>query len=113
MSTSHNKIPMFSKEDYDDWKIRMQAHMAALDDEMWAVITEGPLKIMKPNIAFAISNGDPQFLEKSRHEYTSEDKKKDNLDNVARDILYKTLDKAKTCSAKSKPAPQLKIFGKS
>ncbi|KZV58053.1 hypothetical protein F511_42690 [Dorcoceras hygrometricum] len=73
MSTSHNKIPMFSKEDYDNWKIRMQAHLAAQDDDMWYVITEGPLKIMKPNLAFAISNGEPQFLEKCRHEYTNED----------------------------------------
>ncbi|KZV38503.1 hypothetical protein F511_40259 [Dorcoceras hygrometricum] len=48
---------------------------------------------MKPNLAFSISNGKPQFLEKSRHEYTNEDKNKANLDNVARDILYKTLDK--------------------
>ncbi|KZV31422.1 hypothetical protein F511_07987 [Dorcoceras hygrometricum] len=79
MSTSHYKIPMFSKEDYVDWKIRMQAHLAALVDEMCAVITEGPLKIMKPNLAFATSNGEPQFLEKSRHEYTGEDKKKANL----------------------------------
>ncbi|KZV17517.1 hypothetical protein F511_39698 [Dorcoceras hygrometricum] len=58
---------------------------------------------MKPNLAFAISNGEPQFLEKSRHEYTNEDKKKANLENVARDILYKTLDKnmfikIKTCA---------------
>ncbi|KZV18447.1 hypothetical protein F511_10858 [Dorcoceras hygrometricum] len=69
MTTSHNKIPMFSKEYYDDWKIRMQAHLAAQDDDMWSVITEGPLKIMNPNLAFAISGGEPQFLEKSRHEY--------------------------------------------
>ncbi|KZV26282.1 hypothetical protein F511_38711 [Dorcoceras hygrometricum] len=48
---------------------------------------------MKPNLEFAISGGEPQFIEKSRHEYTNEDKKKVNLDNVARDILYKTLDK--------------------
>ncbi|KZV31856.1 protein EXPORTIN 1A [Dorcoceras hygrometricum] len=40
---------------------------------------------MKPNLAFAISNGEPQFLEKSRHEYTIEDKKKANLDNVVGD----------------------------
>ncbi|KZV49841.1 hypothetical protein F511_43246 [Dorcoceras hygrometricum] len=113
MSTSHNKIPLFSREDYDDWKIRMQAHLAALDDEMWVVLTEGPLKIMKPNLAFAISNGEPQFLEKARHEYTSEDKKKENLDNVARDILYKTLDKDKNMFSKSKPAPLPKTSGKS
>ncbi|KZV29017.1 hypothetical protein F511_43999 [Dorcoceras hygrometricum] len=58
---------------------------------------------MKPRLAFAISNGEPQYLEKSRHEYTNEDKKKAILDNVARDILYKTLDKnmfskIKTCA---------------
>ncbi|XP_073271471.1 uncharacterized protein [Primulina huaijiensis] len=33
------------------------------------------------------------MLEKPRYEWTSEDKKKANLDNVAKDILYKTLDK--------------------
>ncbi|KZV30017.1 hypothetical protein F511_24800 [Dorcoceras hygrometricum] len=26
---------MFSKEEYDVWKIRMQAHLAAQDDDMW------------------------------------------------------------------------------
>ncbi|KZV22894.1 hypothetical protein F511_38936 [Dorcoceras hygrometricum] len=87
MSTSHNKIPMFSKEDYDDWKIRTQAHLAAKDDDMWSVITDGPMKIMKINIAFATSDGAPEYVEKTRHEYTNEDKKKTNLDNVARDIL--------------------------
>ncbi|KZV32163.1 hypothetical protein F511_24157 [Dorcoceras hygrometricum] len=58
---------------------------------------------MKPNLAFSISNGEPPYLEKSRHEYSNEDKKKANLDNVARDIIYKTLDKnifskIKTCA---------------
>ncbi|KZV45913.1 hypothetical protein F511_27697 [Dorcoceras hygrometricum] len=102
MSTSQNKIPLFSREDYDDCEIRMQAHLAAMDDEMWTVITEAPLKIMKPNLAFAVSNGEPQFLEKARHEYTNDDKKKANLDNVARDILYKTLDKDKNMFSKIK-----------
>ncbi|KZT75483.1 hypothetical protein F511_47495 [Dorcoceras hygrometricum] len=95
MSTSQNKIPLFSRDEYDDWKIRMQAHLAAMDDEMWNVITDRPLKIMKPNLAFSVSNGEAQFLQKARHEYTNDDKKKANLDNVARDILYKTLDKDK------------------
>ncbi|KZV29982.1 hypothetical protein F511_19744 [Dorcoceras hygrometricum] len=62
MSTSQNKIPLFSRDEYDDWKIRMQAHLAAMDDEMWNVITDGPLKIMKPNLAFSVSNGEAQFL---------------------------------------------------
>lgn len=84
---------MFSKEDFDDWKIRMKAHLAALDDDMWFVISDGPIKIMKINTAAAISEGASQMTEKPRYEWTSEDKKKANLDNVAKDILYKTLDK--------------------
>ncbi|KZV42377.1 hypothetical protein F511_40661 [Dorcoceras hygrometricum] len=90
-------------EEYDVWKIRMQAHLAAQNDDMWEVITNGPLKIMKANPAFAITGGAPEWIEKSRAEYTTEDKKKANLDNVAKDILYKTLDKdmfsyIKTCA---------------
>ncbi|XP_073019403.1 uncharacterized protein [Primulina eburnea] len=100
---SFNKIPMFSKEDYDDWKIRMQAHLAAQDDDMWFVITDGPMKIMKANTAVGVTEGAPQMIEKHRSEWTAEDKKKANLDNVAKDILYKTLDKnmfakIKTCT---------------
>ncbi|KZV38544.1 hypothetical protein F511_20258 [Dorcoceras hygrometricum] len=80
-------------EEYHDWKIRMQAHLAAQDDDMWFVITDGPMKIMKANNAIAITEGAPQWVEKRRFEYTTEDKKKSNLDNVAKDIIYKTLDK--------------------
>ncbi|KZV23484.1 hypothetical protein F511_16840 [Dorcoceras hygrometricum] len=63
---------------------------------------------MKPNLAFAVSNGEPQFLEKARHEYTHEDKKKANLDNVAKDILFKTLDKDKNMFSKIKNCPTAK-----
>ncbi|KZV25547.1 hypothetical protein F511_09275 [Dorcoceras hygrometricum] len=80
------------KEEYYVWKIRMQAHLAAQNDDMWEVITNRPLKIMKANPAFAITGGAPEWIEKSRVEYTTEDKKKANLDNVAKDILYKTLE---------------------
>ncbi|KZV43254.1 hypothetical protein F511_09840 [Dorcoceras hygrometricum] len=81
----------------------MQAHLAAQDDYIWSVITDGPVKITKINIAFATTDGAPEYVEKRRHEYTNEEKKKANLDNVARDILYKTLDKnmfskIKTCA---------------
>ncbi|XP_075489488.1 uncharacterized protein LOC142528329 [Primulina tabacum] len=100
---SFNKIPMFSKEVYDDWKLRMQAHLAAQDDDMWYIITDGPMKILKVNTAAATIEGAPQMIEKHRSEWTAEDKKKANLDNVAKDILYKTLDKnmfakIKTCT---------------
>ncbi|XP_073131639.1 uncharacterized protein [Henckelia pumila] len=58
---------------------------------MWFVITDGPLTITKINTVVAISGGGPQHIEKPRVEWTAEDKKKANLDNVAKDILYKTL----------------------
>ncbi|XP_073137636.1 uncharacterized protein [Henckelia pumila] len=90
---SFSKIPMFSKEDFDDWKIRMQAHLSALDDDMWFVITDGTLAITKINTTIALSEGGPQYIEKPRIEWTAEDKKKANIDNVAKDILYKMLDK--------------------
>ncbi|XP_073024313.1 uncharacterized protein [Primulina eburnea] len=100
---SFNKIPMFSKENYDDWKILMQAHLAAQDDDMWFVITDVPMKIMKVNTDVGTTEGAPQMIEKHRSEWTADDKKKANLDNVAKDILYKTLDKnmfakIKTCT---------------
>ncbi|XP_073121990.1 uncharacterized protein [Henckelia pumila] len=61
------------------------------------------MKILKVNTTVAITGGEPQMVEKPRMEWTTEDKKKANLDNVAKDILYKTLDKnmfskIKTCS---------------
>ncbi|XP_073154046.1 uncharacterized protein [Henckelia pumila] len=80
----------------------MQAHLSALDDDMWFVITDGPLTITKVNTAVALFGGSSQYIEKPRIEWTAEDKKKANLDNFAKDILYKTLDKntfskIKTC----------------
>ncbi|XP_073067225.1 probable U3 small nucleolar RNA-associated protein 11 [Primulina eburnea] len=79
------------------------AHLAAHDDDMWFVITDGPMKIMKVNTAMGTTEGAPQMIEKHRSEWTAEDKKKANLDNVAKYILYKTLDKnmfakIKTCT---------------
>ncbi|KZV26235.1 hypothetical protein F511_43648 [Dorcoceras hygrometricum] len=65
----------------------MQAYLSAQDDDMWFVITDGPIKIMKANTAIAITAGAPQWIEKTKLEYTPEDKKKANLDNVAKDIL--------------------------
>ena len=84
---------MFSKEDYDDWKIRMQAHLAAQDDDMWFVITDGPMKIVKVNTTTTAMDRAPKIIENPRYKWTVEDKKKANQDNVAKDILYTTLEK--------------------
>ncbi|KZT75526.1 hypothetical protein F511_47449 [Dorcoceras hygrometricum] len=87
MSSSHNKIPMFSKEEYDDWKIIMQAHLAVQDDDMWYVITDGPMKIMKANTAMVITAGAPQWMKRPEWNIHQRTRKTANLDNVAKDIL--------------------------
>ncbi|KZV38256.1 hypothetical protein F511_13580 [Dorcoceras hygrometricum] len=51
----------------------MKAHLAAQDDDMWLVITDGPIKIMKPNTVVAITVDAAQWVEKPRFEWTSED----------------------------------------
>ncbi|XP_073138713.1 uncharacterized protein [Henckelia pumila] len=51
------------------------------------------MKILKVNNVVAITGGESQMVEKPRMEWNNEDKKKANLDNVAKDMLYKTLDK--------------------
>ncbi|KZV42577.1 hypothetical protein F511_35704 [Dorcoceras hygrometricum] len=71
----------------------MQAYLSAQDDDMWFVITDEPMKIKKANTVISISDGAPRIVEKPRCECKIEDKKKANLDNVAKDIIFKTLDK--------------------
>ncbi|XP_073137467.1 uncharacterized protein [Henckelia pumila] len=68
----------------------MKTHLSAQDDDMWYIITDGTMKIMKSN---TVIESAPQMIENPRSEWTAEDKKKTNLDNVAKDILYKNLDK--------------------
>ncbi|XP_073273260.1 uncharacterized protein [Primulina huaijiensis] len=105
---SFNKIPMFSKEDYDDWKIRMQAHLAAQDDDMWYVITDGPIKILNVNTAAATTEGAPQMVEKHRSEWAAEDKKKANPDNTKENKLTVAIQKFD--NAKTKPGETLVEF---
>lgn len=52
---------MFSKEYYDDRKIRMQTHLSAEDDDMRYIITYGLMKILKANTVIAIAKGGAQW----------------------------------------------------
>jgi hypothetical protein len=101
MESSISRIPMFSVEEYDDWKIRMQAHLAAMHDEMWSVIEEGPPEITKVNTDVAVAQGAPQIIPNPRSEWTIDEKKKANLDNIARNVLYTTMDKTVFSKIKS------------
>ncbi|XP_075504375.1 uncharacterized protein LOC142541799 [Primulina tabacum] len=76
---------------YDFNVSETNAGSSAQDDDMWYVITDGPMKIMKANIAVALTDAAPHCIEKPHDEWSTEDKRKTNLDNVAKDIIYKTL----------------------
>ncbi|KAL8456771.1 hypothetical protein ACS0TY_034860 [Phlomoides rotata] len=88
-----SKVPMFLAEDYDDWKIRMQAHLSSMNDEIWPVIEDGPLVIMKSNTSNAQTAETVQIIPKPKNEWIEEDKRRNNLDNVAKNTIYHTLDK--------------------
>ncbi|KAL8556056.1 hypothetical protein ACS0TY_003745 [Phlomoides rotata] len=84
---------MFSGEEYDDRKIRMQAHLSAMNDEMWSIIEDGPIEIQKPNISNDQTTVTDQIIPKPKKEWTEDDKRRANLDNVAKNTIYHTLDK--------------------
>ncbi|KZV26492.1 hypothetical protein F511_35307 [Dorcoceras hygrometricum] len=78
------------------WQLRTMICGLLLDD---------PMKIMKANMAVAISKCAPHMVENPRYEWITEDIRKSNLDNVAKDILFEMLDKnmlgkIKICIAK-------------
>ncbi|KZV13547.1 hypothetical protein F511_45291 [Dorcoceras hygrometricum] len=87
----------------------MQAHLAAQDDDMWFIIIYGPIKIMKTNTAMAISTGAAQWVEKPRLEWTSKDKKKANLDNMAN--IFSTRFWTIICSVRFKLASRPRNLG--
>ncbi|XP_019155264.1 PREDICTED: uncharacterized protein LOC109152145 [Ipomoea nil] len=83
----------FNLSKFDDWKVRMQIHISAIHDEMWDVIKEGPIIVMMVNTQAAAQGADLEvMIPKPKSQLTSNEKARANLDNVARDILYKSLD---------------------
>lgn len=83
---------MFTLDKFDDWKIRMQTDIFAMHDELWDVITNVPIQIMKINTVFLLDPNVDQYISKPKMEWTSEDRTRNNLNNIARDILSKYVD---------------------
>lgn len=60
---------------------------------MWEVITEGLVKIMMVNANQAVQRPYAlEYVEKPRHLWSKEDRTRNNLDNITKDILFKTVD---------------------
>ena len=70
----------------------MQVHLEAMNDEMWDVLQYGPITIQKENPEHATNPDAPRYLPKARHEWNAEDRRRANLDNQAKDVLYRSLD---------------------
>ncbi|GAB2273221.1 hypothetical protein Dimus_008023, partial [Dionaea muscipula] len=78
------------------------AHLVATHEDMMEVIEEGPLIIMKANTDATNECRDSNGS-KAKVSVDTRGEKKYNLDNVAKDIILKTLDenmflKIKTCT---------------
>lgn len=68
----------------------MQAHMAALHDEMTDLLLEGSLVILKVNPTAREPNA-PSHIPKPKLEEITEDRRWNNLDSVAKVILFKSV----------------------
>ncbi|CAH9082937.1 unnamed protein product [Cuscuta europaea] len=84
---------MFSVTKFDDWRIRMKAHLCALHDDMWEVLDAGPFtEFTNVNPEYTTGSGLPQMITKLRHEWSNEERRKYNFVNFAKEVLYKAID---------------------
>ncbi|KAL8463319.1 hypothetical protein ACS0TY_034102 [Phlomoides rotata] len=86
-------LSVFSVDNYDIWKFRMEAHLVSIHDEMWEVMENGPIIVTWPNTTLG---GDPTqplsvHVPKPSKEFTSEERKRANLDRVANNILQNSV----------------------
>ncbi|XP_031090845.1 uncharacterized protein LOC115995834 [Ipomoea triloba] len=66
-----------------------------MHDEMWDVITDGPIQILQVNPnRVATDPTSPEMIPKEKSLLTTEERTRVNLDNIAKDILYKALDES-------------------
>ncbi|CAH9104485.1 unnamed protein product [Cuscuta europaea] len=71
----------------------MKAHLCALHDEMWEVLDACPFtQFKKVNPDYLAGGDQPQMIIKGHHEWSTEERRTYNLDNIAKDILYKAID---------------------
>ena len=107
---------LFDLSRFDDWKTRMLAYLSALHDEMAEVIKTGPVKIVMVNTAAEQTKDTPKYVPKPREEWTSDDRKRNNLDNIAKDILFRAIDetifpKVRKCTTAKEVWDTLMLIG--
>lgn len=84
-----NKPPLCNKDKFANWKIRMQAYMDAIDEDLFETILNGPYIPTK----LAPTADDPnRTAVKLRTEWTDTEKKAVQLDKKAKNILFMSLE---------------------
>ena len=84
-----SKPPLCNREKFSNWKIRMQAYMDAIDEELFETILNGPYVPTK----LAPTPEDPDRMAiKLRTEWTDNEKKAVQLDKKAKNILFMSLE---------------------
>lgn len=67
------------------------AHMAAFHDEMLDILLERQIMIMKVNPTARKANA-PSHIPKPKMDWIAKDRRRNNLNNVAKDLLFKAVD---------------------
>ena len=80
MDSSLLKLLVFNIDKFDDWKVRMQAHLEAADDDMWDIIENGPVTPTMHNPAHISDENAPQMIAKPRAQWDDVEKKKNRLE---------------------------------
>lgn len=63
----------------------MHALLSTTNAKMWKVVTIRSIQIMKVNIDVALEPDAPTYIPKRRVKWRSEDKKRNNLNNITRE----------------------------
>ena len=89
MDNSLLKYLVFNIDRFDDWRVRMQAHLEAADDDMWDIIEKGPFVPMMHNPAHINDATAPAMIEKPKADWDEVDRKRNRLEKLAKDTLFK------------------------
>ncbi|XP_057770892.1 uncharacterized protein LOC130990684 [Salvia miltiorrhiza] len=86
--------PIFTVENYHIWKFRVRSYLKAQHCKMWEIITDGPIIIwtIEKKVSLDITK-DPydETTVKSKSEFTTEERKLDELDDHAKNIISSTV----------------------
>ena len=84
------KVPKLTESNFDTWKVKAFTYLCSCNDDMCDIISDGPIKIYKviTRAPGAIEETLDGYVEKPKREWTPDERRRANLDNVGRNALY-------------------------